>query len=103
MFKNMQSVLKNGLFALVLGFALISGAKADDTAALDAAIAEADAAYPAHCVAMTTCFRPWGPAFTIACQTFGYGCSRWIVPNNSVQCTGLDAWGRWVNLYYRCW
>jgi hypothetical protein len=51
------------------------------------------------CSAWTTCWN----GVTIGCQTFGYNCTWWTNPGYSVQCTGLDYWGRWVNLYYRCY
>ncbi len=57
----------------------------------------------AFCSAVTTCFSPFRPPYSIGCQTYGQGCTWWVVPNHSVQCTGFDAWGRWVNFYFRCW
>jgi hypothetical protein len=61
------------------------------------AVMDADGQY--GCYAWTTC---WNGA-TIACQTYGQGCTWWTNPGYSVQCTGFDYWGRWVNVFYRCY
>ena len=61
-----------------------------------------DAADQVFCRAVTTCVSPFRPPYTIACETYGASCTWWTVPYQSVQCTGFDFFGRWVNLFYRC-
>lgn len=62
----------------------------------------AEGAAQAYCRAATVCFSPYHPPYSIACETYGAGCQWWTVPNFSVQCTGFDFFGRWVNFYFRC-
>ena len=61
-----------------------------------------EAADQVVCRAVTTCVSPYHPPYTISCETFGASCTWWTVPYQSVQCSGVDFFGRWVNFYYRC-
>ncbi|MBC7385845.1 MAG: hypothetical protein H7301_06755 [Cryobacterium sp.] len=88
------------LFLMILGLALSSVAFADADSA--PASAESPEQYPV-CTSVTACYSPYGGHYVIQCQTFGQGCQFWTVPGYSVQCTGFDYYGRWVNLAYRCY
>lgn len=52
----------------------------------------------ASCYAYTRCY--WGG--TVSCQTYGDACTWYTNPGQNVSCTGLDALGRWVNLFFSC-
>ena len=50
------------------------------------------------CQAYTACW--WGG--TISCVTYGDACTWWVRPGVDVRCTGLNAAGVWVDLYFHC-
>jgi len=93
--KNFTRYLRNSLFALALFLGASTFASANDA---NMSFAEQEAYYPQTCQAATRC---WNGA-VIACRTFGWGCTWFVIPGQSVQCTGYDGWGRYVNFYYRC-
>jgi hypothetical protein len=78
-------------------FTIAHAADVADVAENGSSGADADGVY--SCSAWTRCWN----GVVIGCQTFGYNCTWWTIPGHSVQCTGFDYWGRWVNIYYRCY
>jgi hypothetical protein len=93
--KNITRYVRNSLFALVLSLGASNFASANDA---KMSFAEEEAFFPQTCQAFTQCWH----GGVIACRTFGWGCTWFTIPGQSVQCTGYDGWGRYVNFYYRC-
>ncbi|OFZ82713.1 MAG: hypothetical protein A2583_05040 [Bdellovibrionales bacterium RIFOXYD1_FULL_53_11] len=82
---HMEVIMKKILIATAISFALFF------------AVAEKSEANT--CYAYTPCQN----GFAVQCTTYGQGCSWYVQPYQYVQCTGFDAWGNWVNLYFRCY
>jgi len=67
--------------------------------ATETVVASPDEAIPetAVCRAFTNC-----GGYYVSCITYGAGCTYFVQPGLFVECTGYDAYGRYVEFHFDC-
>ena len=87
----------------------VTNMNSDEMVWLNSEIAESRDAYSnAKCFAWTDCIGLNGWTGRIWCKTFSESdgssaCSYSVLPGDSVQCTGYNSYGHWVNIERSCY